>query len=312
MAQYARRPRFKRSLTRNFHLTERDLQIIQHVQRHRLLNSEQIVSLLGSGSPQQIRRRLQLLFHNRYLDRPPVQIADFYRTPGTLPMVYGLGNKGAEVLAEQLERPLSRVDWTSKNRSIGPRFFHHTLMVASIMVAFEVACRRHDDVRLIPWEEILETTCPQETKRKKHPLTWRVRVPDHGPLGITPDGAFGLHFLDRPEGRNRSYFFLEADRASMPVFRKDLRGTSVVRKLLAYHQTAAQKLHSELFGINNFRVLTVTRSPNQERVKSMVEAARRLQGMPGVFLFAAETSVTSEDVLAIMWRNGRGELTALY
>ena len=134
-----RRPRFERVPTRNFHLTDRDLQIIEYVERHRLLNSKQIVALLGEGSPQHVRRRLQLLFHNRYLDRPAVQIADFYRTPGTLPMVYGLGNKGADALADHLGRPRTTGDWASKNRSIRSTFFHHTLMVSSIMVAFEIS-----------------------------------------------------------------------------------------------------------------------------------------------------------------------------
>ena len=179
------------------------------------------------------------------------------------------------------------------------------------MVAFEVSCRVHGNVRLIPWEEILETTCPEQTKRKKHPLTWRVRVPEIGSLGVTPDRFFGLHFSDRPRGRNRSYFFLEADRASMPIIRKDLRGTSIFRKLLAYQATAAQKLHSERFGINNFRVLTVTRSPKQERVESMVDAARKLPGPQGIFLFADENSVLGLDVLELPWRNGRGELVRL-
>ena len=311
MSTARRRPRFKRVPICNFHLTYRDLQIIEHVERHRLLNSEQIVALLGEGSPQHVRRRLQLLFHNRYLDRPAVQIADFYRTPGTLPMVYGLGNKGADALADHLGRPRSSGDWASKNRSIRSTFFHHTLMVSSIMVAFEFSCRKHSNVRLIPWEEILETTCPEQTRRKKHPLTWQVRVPEVGSLGVTPDRVFGLQFSDRPSDRNCSYFFLEADRASMPIIRKDLRSTSIFRKLLAYQATATQKLHSELFGINNFRVLTVTRSPKQERVESMVEAAQKLSGPQGVFLFADDESVRTRDVLDLTWKNGRGEFVSL-
>ncbi len=306
-----RRPRFERVPIRNFRLTDRDLAIIENVERYRLLDSEQIVALLGEGSPQHVRRRLQLLFHNRYLDRPPVQIADFYRTPGTLPMVYGLGNRGADALAEHLRRNRRKGDWATKNRSIRSTFFHHTLMVSSIIVAFAVSCRRRENVRLIPWEEILETTCPEEARRLKHPLTWRVRVPEVGSLGVTPDRVFGLEFADRPQSRRRSYFFLEADRASMPVIRKDLRGTSIFRKLLAYQATASQKLHSERFGINNFRVLTVTKSPKQERVSSMVEAAQQLSGPQGIFLFTDIESLTSGDALTHEWKNGRGESVRL-
>ena len=311
MTVETRKPRFQRAKTRASRLTSRDLQIIRFVHRHRLLNSTHIEALLGQGSPQQVRRRLHLLFHNGYLDRPEIQVADFYRTPGTLPMVYGLGNKGADLLAERKALERGSIDWTAKNRAIGSRFFHHTLMVSSIMVAFELSCRRHGNVRLIPWEEILRETCPGTTRKKQRPMTWRARIDEVGQMGITPDHAFGLEYSDRPPGRNRSYFFLEADRASMPIFRKSLRDTSVFRKLLVYHATAREKLHEKLFGLPNFRVLTVTRSPSGERVQNMVEAAQRLRGFAGLFLFADLADLEASDALEAPWLNGRGEQVKL-
>jgi hypothetical protein len=86
-------------------------------------------------------------------------------------MVYALGNKGSELIAEGLGLPARSIDWTAKNRSLRPTFYRHTLMVSGVMVAFEVACRRHGTVRLIPWEEVLETKCPPETRKKAKPQT---------------------------------------------------------------------------------------------------------------------------------------------
>lgn len=310
MASAKRLPRFRRTRTRSFRVTERDLDIIEAVYRYRLLNSEHITALV-EGSAQVIRRRLQLLYHARFLDRPRVQIADFHRNPKPEPMVYALGNKGADVLAQHLGTPRRTIDWTAKNRKIRDTFFRHTLMVAGILVAFEVSCRRHGNVRIVPWEEILAKKCPAETKKKKRPETWRVRIPGRGEHGITPDAIFALHYLDRPEGRNHSYFFLEADRGTMPVKRRTLAQTAIFKKLLLYHATAVQKLHTRHFAFKTFRVLTVTASPDRERVFSMIRAAQELESLERIFLFADEDSLLSGDALSHQWLNGRREEVAL-
>lgn len=226
-------------------------------------------------------------------------------------MVYALGNKGADLLAEQLGVTRASIDWTTKNRKLKEIFFRHTLMVSGIMVAFEVACREVGNMRLIRWEEIRAEKVSEETKREKRPESWRVQVPRRGEHGITPDAIFGLHYLDRPEGRNRTFFLLEADRGTMSVKRRNLAQTAIFKKLLLYHQTAVQKLHNKRFGMKAFRVLTVTASPERERVASMAKAAGGLDGLQGLFLFADEGSVLEDGPLEVEWVDGRGETTAL-
>ncbi len=298
-----RTPRFRRVKPPSFQLTKRDVALMRAVYDHRLLDSNQIVALVG-GSAQQVRRRLKLLFNAGHLDRPRVQVAEYFAQPGTNPMVYALGTKGAAILVEN-GCPDARVDWSAKNRSIRHRFLKHTLLVADIMVAFSVSCRMHGNVRLIPFEEILATTAPERTKRMRHPQTWRVTLPKIGSVGLTPDKIFGLEFQDRPEGKNRVYFFLEADRGTMPVERSNPKQTSFDKKLRVYHETYRRKLHTERFGIKNFRVLTVTTS--KERVATMVRVAGALQGLQGLFLFAEVDGLATGEVLAIPWINGRGE-----
>jgi hypothetical protein len=304
---HKRKPRFRRVRTRRFELTARDFHIIRAVAYHRLLTSEHICSLFPEASKQNILRRLQLLYHGRYLDRPALQIADFRASRLSTPMVYALGTKGHELLAAESGLAAPRTDWTAKNRSLKPAFYRHTLMVSGIMVAFEAACRQRGNVRLIPWEEILATKCPPETRKKAKPATWRVRIPGKGAVGVTPDAIFGLQFLERPEGANRTWFFLEADTGSMPVVRSSFTQTAIYKKLLAYHATAAAGLHTKFFGFQAFRVLTVTASPERGRVKTMVEACRTLQGLQGIFLFTDEASLLAGDALSHTWVNGRGE-----
>lgn len=88
-------------------------------------------------------------------------------------------------------------------------------------------------------EEIL-AGAPEATRRLRLPFRWQVEVRHGGKpyrLGVEPDRIFGLQFDRTPEGRRRSFFFLEADRGTMPVERKGLAETSFLRKLLAYRET---------------------------------------------------------------------------
>ncbi len=292
-----RLPRFKRVKPPPFVLTERDRRIVELVHEYRLLSSDQVIALLGDGSAQQILRRLQLLYHGRFLERPRSQIADFLRAPGSRPMVYALGSAGAALLGVKIPK------------QIGLEFIDHTLAVSSVLVSFTLACRERRDIRVIPWREILEEKVLEETRRKKQPDSWRVRLPGGATVGVTPDAIFGLHYLTKPEGANRSWFFLEVDRGTMPVVRRRLTETSVYRKILAYHATAAEGLQTELFGMKTFRVLTVT--TGEKRLASLVEAAKKLPSLHGMFLFAEEEILSAADAVACSWRNGRDETVNL-
>ena len=100
--QPLRLPRFRRvEEPPPFQLTARDVAILHAVARYRFLSSTLIIRLIG-GSPQQILRRLQGLFHYGYLDRPKSQVAQLAHAFdfGNRPFVYGLGRAGAQVLAE--------------------------------------------------------------------------------------------------------------------------------------------------------------------------------------------------------------------
>ena len=306
---HTRRPRFERAPVRGMILTSRDLDILRAVYRHRLLRSTQLISL-SRGSRQATLRRLQLLFHHGYLDRPAMQL-DWY-TRGSEPLVYALGNRGAEILEAEGEVRRGAIRWDTKNRNLSRVFLHHTLAVAEVMVAFEVACRSREGVRFIPPEEVL-AGAPESTRHLRIPFRWQVEVrQDVKPhrLGVEPDRVFGLHFEDAPENRRRVFFFLEADRGTMPVMRKGLAQTSFLRKLLAYQETWRRGLHTAHFGIPNFRVLTVTTS--RERVKHLIAACRSLSGGGSrLFLFTDREELGREDILTHQWVNGRGELVRL-
>lgn len=300
-----RNPRFKRVPVASFKLTERDVAMLRALHRHRLLDSNLIHDLVG-GSAQQVRRRLGLLFHGGFVDRPKAQQRTTYSS-GSQAMVYALGNKGADALMEHCDLPRGKTDWASKNRQLKDRFMEHTLLTAGIMVAFEVACRERN-VRMIHWEEIVRELCPPRTRSMNVPQRMNVSLPRVGTMSVTPDAVFGLEYLDKPAGSNRAFFFVEADRGTMPVKREKLMLSSIWKKLRLYHAVYASKVHTAQLGFKHFRVLFVSTSPDGVRVQSMVETAKGLPSLQGLFLFAAEHRVVGGDPFGSgVWVNGRGD-----
>lgn len=274
-------------------LMERDHEIIRQIHRHRFLRSWQIIALVG-GSKQQILRRLKLLYHHGYLERPRSQL-DYYHTGGSRHIVYGLGSKSMAVLKERFGIEVKRAG--EKDRAVGKIFLNHEVLVSDIMVAIELACRKSNGVRLIHGDEI---SLPEKVRRLRQPFRWRVNAGMK--LTAFPDRVFALESTNQ-----RAYFFLEADRGTMPVTRSNLSQTSFNRKLIAYEATWNQNIHRRRFGFHRFRVLTVTTS--LARVKSLIEACSKLKTGHGLFLFA-DKSVVTADILSAVWQTGRNGETA--
>jgi hypothetical protein len=117
------------------------------------------------------------------------------------------------------------------------------------------------------------------TREREIIFSWR---PFPADAPVRPDGFFSLQFPERPEGRNRAFFFLEADRSTMTRER-------FVQKLVSYWRWYRAGGHTEKLGIKGFRVLTVTKS--EERLRSLLGATARtseLSGVLALFWFASE------------------------
>jgi DNA-binding Lrp family transcriptional regulator len=282
-----RLPRFKRSPEiPAFKLTDRDREIIRHVHRHKFLRSDHLASL-ATGSPQQMLRRLQRLYHHGYLERPRCQL-DYYQS-GSRRMAYGLGSKGAAWVKRDLSLAYHQLTWKKKSR-VGRLFLEHALLISDIMVAIELACQKRNDIRLLTADEL-------RIPKMGEPFQWKVNIGSK--CGVIPDRVFGLEFKGECV-----WYFLEADRATMPIMRSDLDQTSICRKLLAYEATWAQNIHRHVFGIQRFRVLTVTMNP--ERVQGMIEACRKLKQGRGLFFFIdAKALQKLPDFFTLRWQTHR-------
>ncbi len=294
---FHRLPRFTRSSdAAPIRLTERDREIIRLVQKNRFLRSTHIIQLLNA-SAQQVIRRLQLLYHHSYLERPRTQIT--YYECGSRPMVYGLGRKGAALLRRE-QGAFHGFDWSEKNHSVTRLFFEHALLISDVMVSLEIACRKSGRMRLFVGQDL---PLPEKIRSHRQPFKWNVALRNNAKLGVIPDRAFVVESLDEPSNRNRVLYFLEADCGTMPVMRSTLAQSSFHRKLLAYEATWSQEVHRRRFGYNRFRVLTITTSA--ARVKTLVETCRQLEHGRGLFLFADESLLKGHgDILSLPFQTG--------
>ena len=323
-------------------LWERDLLILEAVHRYRFLTSRHILTLIA-GSSQHLLKRLRALMDGGYLMRirdPSPRTVN----SGSRAKIYGITNLGAVSLDTAGIVPRGRLNWTRRNAEvsdprtgIGAKVVPHTLMVSSIMIEIErAALNSNGAVRLIDEPEILATIVPEKTRASRRPFAWHVTVPyprrhrmgsdgevevrrESRRVGVAPDRVFGLEFAHRPEGQNRLFFCLEADRAGngnrgMPVVRADLESSSIFKKLLAYAGTWAQGIHRERLGIKSFQVLTITLS--KERASHMAQAFKLIDEHvmalwdkrceARVFRFADRASATPGRLLKYGWLNGHG------
>jgi Replication-relaxation len=319
-----RLPRFKRkpAAIPNFEITPRDEEIIRIVARHRFIRSYHIIDLLTARDPstseQKITRRLQLLFHGGYLSRPSAQVDTYRAGAGSRPMVFILGNKGIALLAAKYGFRRSSADWTTTARTATRIFVEHALEVTDFMVALALACSRRGQLEVMYFDEIMRELAPDETRKNPQPYHWPVSVrpiPDRwqGREAKThyaiPDKIFGIRNLDRPEGRNRTFFFLEADRGTMPVVRPGLDKSSLLRKLVLYGFTHEDGLHRKYYGLPNFRVLTVV--PRRQRINTILAAHKQHTArlVPAALCLFADRRglLDGADFFAYQWLDAAGE-----
>jgi len=280
---------------RGIELTPRDVTLLAHLASLRFLTSEQLGRLDG-GSEQNVTRCLRALFDHGYVD----QVGDpFVRR------AYAITRKGAHLLQEHGHLVDPTVRWSLKNKRAGGRFIDHTLGIADVLIAMQVACRGRSDIEFIPEHEII-ANAPDPTRKAREPLRWTVpgAKEKFGVSSVIADGLFGLR---RADG-SASYFLLELDRGHMPNIRvrSKFEQTSIGRKLALYYEGWKTNRHVELFGVKQLRVAIVTTSPI--RVEHMIDAVRQLTEGSGsnFFLFINQARFVTGDPFAAEWVSGRG------
>jgi len=247
-------PRYKRQpeALGGIRVSDRDAEIIKLVHDYRFMDSGQVQALVN-GSDQVILRRLQKLFHHGYLDRPISQIIFSNPLMGHKNMVYGLGDRGADLLTEKFGIDRGNIIWKEKNKEVSQQYIQHTLMISNFRACLTLALRNTPEAKFVFWQR----ENPQE-------LRDYIIVTDGGnkqkKLSIVPDGYFCIQ-----DKGGKMYFFLEADRSTMTNAR-------FLSKMRAYNLWHNRKGDEKKFGIHGFRVLTITKT--RRRMENLYKVTR--------------------------------------
>lgn len=281
----ARRPRFKRvSDFQSLRLTTRDRDILSAVSRFRFLTTSHIHCLVP-GSRQNLTRRLQRLYHAGFLDRPQAQLP--LRFAGKLSdLVYAPTRKSFQCSeAGQSEKTVCQKD----RKPVSPLFLSHALSVSNTIIQIEAECKKLG-LQFRNEQEILNSL-PGLNRGKR--LEWRVTIKSgrtNEQVGVIPDAVFSIDKKIRL-GVLRFYYFLEVDRGTMPIHRKNLRFSSIRRKALSYIQTRRKKILRERYGIPGFQVLFISRTEKRmEGIKAECSGAEKARS-PSLFFFAKENDL---------------------
>jgi hypothetical protein len=172
-----RKRRFVRETPDPFQLTDRDIALVRLVAQHRFLRSTHL-SHLSQAPHKKVCHRLTCLFHAGYLDRPRAQFDHYREGGGSSPIVYALGNRGAQLLIQNDGPEVAEVDWARKNDLAGRQFIQHTLAIADVWVALQRAIRERPGYQLLEPKQLLETA-PAETQRRDRPALFGSHVGPH-------------------------------------------------------------------------------------------------------------------------------------
>lgn len=305
-----RHSRWERPNGGSIQITERDLDYLELLFEIGPLRANFLHALVSPNVSQVVTtRRLNKLFRapHAFVDRPKQQRESY--TANYSFIVYDISAKGEQLLADRGRISDEERVWRgglSRGRYVS---FWHEVMLGEIVAGLRLGLSRNSAPRFISWREILRKA-PSATRASKSPFAMgaELRNPIFPPgvsAKVVPDSIFGLEYMQDGK-RSYRFFAVEADRATEPVHRTTLHGSSFHKKIELYREVVRQEAHLSHLGVPNLFVLTVTTS---ERHKdSLINFVKATYGQSKLFLFkhltgnGESTIPPSPDILRVPWR----------
>lgn len=292
----------------SFSPTKSDEDIYVALADHRLLRTSQIASLTNR-SKKAINGRMLKLFNAGYVDWVDPKKEE--HIVGNVENLYALAPLGAKIAANKTGLNIRDVRYRQLNKSLKKRSVTHLLMINDFLVRVQSACEQSNgEVRYIAQREIL--TGNEERWNTIDPL--KIAVRSRGDDLVTvPDILFGLEFTNLPVGRNRAFFFGEADSGSMQQRAGKSEDKSYnVKKYRTYYHYWKNGLHEKEFGFKNFRVLFFT-ARTELRARNLIDFVEPISpGGRNQWLFTTLAELQEpENILDAKWLTGKAEYTTL-
>ncbi len=264
-------------------IEQKHIDIMDYIARRRFVTMQHLSLGLGL-SKNSLIRPLSDLRGNRFISREEPKRNGL--RGGREPFVYRIEARGIEEL-KPLEsvspRRFQCLQGHAKNESRA-----HALMISDFLAKAEASARNH------PRRTFLD---PYEIKRElfqtPKQLVWSVNTTFKGeerPITLIADETFGI---SHAESLIVDYYFLEADRGTMPINPKSAERSSLARKVAAYHASFEQGLYQKHFGFKSVRVVFVV--PTEARRESLVDLCSECGAGRGIFLMTDEDSYNRHD-----------------
>ena len=227
-----------------FVIREREREIMKLIYEHRFLNTNLIWYLLkteklenqdykvgkdGKKRPtnygfgeKALYKRLQQLFHGRYLERHLITDEPVGRGYGSPKAIYGLGLKSAPIIAEIAGISPQEVRNIVLSNKVKSPFLRHAIEIATFRATLELACQATDGrIKVLFWEQgqkLQDSVFGKNEKNKEERFS------------VFPDAFFGLNVA----GKGKAHYFLEVDRGTMPIIASKNR-SDIRKKIFGYH-----------------------------------------------------------------------------
>jgi hypothetical protein len=214
-----------------FELQDSDIELLRCVYELRIATIDHLAALSGR-SVRALWGRLHKLKERRYL----ATVARFMQK-----QVYAIGSEAKPVLVERGYAPSDFEERRLRHNELTEIGIRHSLFIADIHTRV-MLLTRSGSIALARWQE--------------GSILWDSVVPrrDEPAIPIRPDAYFILKHVDRPEGKNKFYIFLEADRSTMSHERM---ATKIAGYVAYYEQSGYRQKYP---GMRAFIVATVTQT----------------------------------------------------
>jgi hypothetical protein len=214
-----------------FELQDRDIELLHAVHELRIATIDHLSALSGR-SVRALWARLLKLKERRYL----ASVARFMQKH-----VYAIGSAGVPILIEHGYVPRDLAEKRLRHNELTEIGIRHSLFVADIHTRMILATKS-GPIKLVHWQE--------------GSVLWdSVVLSENDPVTpIRPDAYFILNHSPRPEGKNRTHIFLEADRSTM----SHQRMATKIAGYVAYYKRESYR--AKYPGMKSFLVATVTQT----------------------------------------------------
>jgi len=278
-------------------LTERDVQVVLSVYKHKYLTTSQIQTL-HFPSETTCNRRLRRLIQHGYLK--PFTILNVPER------MFTLTHAGAELVAGTQGITADELLWKPSPKVPKDHYFmRHFVSLNDFRIAITQATE-HSPVRLLGF-------IPEYYGGQRHSsgrVTKYIRdvvfdvANPRDQISHAPDAVLSLEKNGKP-----ALFFLEIDRGTEPLSNPERGVLKMLRFYLAFHTSGNFKGYAEDFGVSaytSFRTLIVTTSP--KRIENMQASATRnlpenLQRGLQLIWVAPTTYINSKTILSPFWKS---------